>query len=86
MICICDLLKYYFLFCPQQEARAKETIQQLKLEIANLTRLVEQGAGLSLGEENTVNEILKQKDELMKERDMQVDQIVSLRNQVRIFT
>ena len=40
---------------------------------------------MSIGEENTVNEILKQKDELMKERDMQVDQIVSLRSQVGIY-
>eukprot|EP00976_Prorocentrum_cordatum_P113342 1195683-Prorocentrum_minimum.AAC.12 len=38
----------------EKEARAKETIQQLKLEIANLSRLVEQGAGLSLGQEQTV--------------------------------
>ena len=63
----------------EKEARAKETIQQLKLEIANLTRLVEQGAGLGLGEESTVNELLKQKEELTRERDMQVDQIVGLR-------
>lgn len=66
----------------QQEARAKETIQQLKLEIANLTRLVEQGAGLGLGEESTVNELLKQKEELTRERDMQVDQIVTLRTEL----
>ena len=29
----------------EKEQRAKETIQQLKLEITNLSRLVEQGAG-----------------------------------------
>jgi hypothetical protein len=90
----------------EKEARAKETIQQLKLEITNLSRLVEQGAGLSLGQEQTVclctghatrgwlsgagcntlvtvvfscggwcvqvNELLKQKEELIKERDAQV--------------
>lgn len=65
----------------EKEARAKETIQQLKLEIANLSRLVEQGAGLSLGQENTVNELLKQKEDLIKERDQQVNQIVQLRNE-----
>merc|ERR1719389_993409 len=37
----------------EKEQRAKETIQQLKLEITNLSRLVEQGAGLTLGQENT---------------------------------
>lgn len=53
----------------EKEARAKETISQLKLEIANLTSLVEQGAGISLGEESTVNDLLRQKEELVKELD-----------------
>lgn len=56
----------------EKEARAKETISHLKMEISNLTRLVEQGAGISLGEESTVNELLKQKDELVNELDQKV--------------
>lgn len=56
----------------EKEARAKETISQLKLEIANLTSLVEQGAGISLGEESTVNDLLRQKEELVKELDQKV--------------
>ncbi|KAL6745341.1 hypothetical protein V8C86DRAFT_2981251 [Haematococcus lacustris] len=63
----------------EKEAKAKETIQQLKMEIANLTRLVEQGSGLALGEESTLNDLLKQKEELVRERDQQVDQIMALR-------
>ena len=55
----------------EKEGRAKETIQQLKHEIQNLSRLVEQGAGLSIGQENTVNELMKVKQELAKERDAQ---------------
>lgn len=47
-------------------------ITQLKLEMNNLTRLVEAGAGLSIGEEATMNELLKQKEELTAERDSQV--------------
>lgn len=35
----------------EKEARARDTINQLKLEIANLTKLVEQGAGLSFGQD-----------------------------------
>lgn len=35
----------------EKEAKARDTINQLKLEIANLTKLVEQGAGLSVGQE-----------------------------------
>ena len=52
----------------EKEARAKETIGQLKTEIANLSRLVEQGAGLSVGQENTVNELMREKEELTSER------------------
>jgi seryl-tRNA synthetase len=50
----------------EKEARAKETIQQLKLEISNLSKLVEQGAGLTVGQEHTVNELLRVKDELTR--------------------
>lgn len=56
----------------EKEARARETISHLKMEISNLTRLVEQGAGISLGEETTVNELLKQRDELLKELNEKV--------------
>jgi hypothetical protein len=38
----------------EREARARETIQQLKAEIQNLGKLVNEGAGLSIGQENTV--------------------------------
>uniref|UniRef100_A0A7S4K395 Cilia- and flagella-associated protein 58 central coiled coil domain-containing protein n=1 Tax=Guillardia theta TaxID=55529 RepID=A0A7S4K395_GUITH len=66
----------------EKEQRAKETIQQLKLEITNLSRLVEQGAGLTLGQENTVNELTKQKDELTAERDNLTQQLVTARNEI----
>ena len=53
----------------KKETQSKETIQKLKVEVANLTRLVEQGAGLSIGQEQSVKELLKIKEELSKERD-----------------
>merc|ERR1719247_3928235 len=62
----------------EKEARAKDTISQLKTEISNLSRLVEQGAGLSIGQENTVNELVKVKQELGKEREAQAAQISNL--------
>lgn len=55
-----------------QEAKAKEAISQLKAEIANLTRLAEAGSALSMGEEATLSELMKQREELTKERDAQV--------------
>ena len=36
----------------EKETRARETIQALKQEITNLTKLVEQGAGLTMGQDN----------------------------------
>ncbi len=36
----------------EKETRARETVQSLKLEIANLSKLVEQGAGLTMGQEH----------------------------------
>mmetsp|Transcript_9189 Transcript_9189/g.18313 ORF Transcript_9189/g.18313 Transcript_9189/m.18313 type:complete len:872 (-) Transcript_9189:80-2695(-) len=66
----------------EKEQRAKETIQALKGEITNLSRLVEQGAGLTLGQENTVNELSKQKEELTAERDNLTQQLVTARNEI----
>lgn len=61
-----------------KESRARDTINQLKLEIANLTKLVEQGAGLSFGQDASVQELMKQKEELTKERDAQLEDIVKV--------
>jgi chromosome segregation ATPase len=45
----------------EKEKKARENVQRLKKQIANLTRLVDQGAGLSIGKENTVNDLLRAK-------------------------
>eukprot|EP00727_Mastigamoeba_balamuthi_P004946 m51a1_g1445 hypothetical protein (1912) ;mRNA; r:130017-137422 len=66
----------------QKEAQAKETISKLKIEIANLTRLVEQGAGLSIGQEHSVKELLKIKEELSKERDDLRQQLEALKKEI----
>ncbi|KAG5278608.1 hypothetical protein AALO_G00100820, partial [Alosa alosa] len=62
-----------------KEQRADETIQALKQEIVNLTKLLEQGAGLSVGQEQTVGDLLKVRDELSKERDNLLKEVVTLR-------
>lgn len=63
----------------EKETRARETIQSLKQEITNLSKLVEQGAGLTMGQEHSVNELLKMKEDLTKERDEQLQEISRLR-------
>lgn len=62
-----------------KESRARDTINQLKLEIANLTKLVEQGAGLSFGQDANVQELMKMKDELTKQRDSQLEEIMMVK-------
>ncbi|XP_029632383.1 cilia- and flagella-associated protein 58 [Salmo trutta] len=69
-----------------KELRAKETIQTLKHEISNLTKLVEQGAGLSVGQEHGVNDLLKIKEELTKERDELLTEVVTLRKNLTTAT
>ena len=63
----------------EKEQSAKEAIQSLKQEIANLTKLVEQGAGLTMGQEQNVNELVKNRDDLIREKDRLIDEVVKLR-------
>jgi chromosome segregation ATPase len=53
----------------EKELRAKDTIQTLNREVARLTQLVEQGAGLTLGQETTVQDLIEEKQQFIKERD-----------------
>ena len=69
----------------EKEARAKETIQQLKQEVSNLNKLIEDGGSYGVGQETTLNELLKQKDELTEERDAQINQVVKLRSEILEF-
>nr|CCA22451.1 flagellar associated protein putative [Albugo laibachii Nc14] len=48
----------------EKELRAKETVQQLKDEITNLSRLVDQGAGLNTGKDNLLKESIRAKEEI----------------------
>lgn len=58
--------------------RAKDTINQLKEEISNLSKLVEKGAGLSVGQENMVKELIRVRDELTLKTGEQ-DQTIRVR-------
>ncbi|NXF66202.1 CFA58 protein, partial [Ciccaba nigrolineata] len=62
-----------------KEQKAKETINSLQEEISRLTNLVEQGSGLSLGQEHNIQDLLKLKEEITKERDQLLSEVVKLR-------
>ncbi|CAF3292589.1 unnamed protein product [Rotaria socialis] len=63
----------------EKEQRAKETIQSLRIEINNLSKLVEQGAGVTMGQEHDVNDLMKMRDELAQERDRLLNDVTQLR-------
>ncbi|GMH58573.1 hypothetical protein TL16_g02641 [Triparma laevis f. inornata] len=67
----------------EKEVRAKDTINQLKDEIANLSKLVEKGAGLSVGQENMVKELLRVRDELQRQTEEQGANVKVLGDQLR---
>lgn len=62
----------------EKETRARETIQDLRLEVINLSKLVEQGANLTMGQEHSVNGLLKIKEDLTKEREDHLKEIAKL--------
>ncbi|KAL6035108.1 hypothetical protein STEG23_025972 [Scotinomys teguina] len=62
-----------------KEQKAKETILALKEEIVNLTKLVEQGSGLTMDQDSNIRDLLKFKEEVTKERDQLLSEVVKLR-------
>ncbi|XP_036592331.1 cilia- and flagella-associated protein 58 isoform X3 [Trichosurus vulpecula] len=69
-----------------KEQKAKETILALKEEIVNLSKLVEQGSGLSLGQSNNIRDLLKYKEEITKERDQLLSEVVKLRESLALIS
>ncbi|XP_040848434.1 cilia- and flagella-associated protein 58 [Ochotona curzoniae] len=62
-----------------KEQKAEETILALKEEIVNMTKLVEQGSGLTLDQDSNIRDLLKFKEEVTKERDQLLLEVVKLR-------
>ncbi|XP_052459253.1 cilia- and flagella-associated protein 58 [Carassius gibelio] len=62
-----------------KELQAKETIQKLKEDITSLNKLIEKGAGVSEGQEYSMGDLLKIKEDLTKQRDNLLSEVVTLR-------
>uniref|UniRef100_A0A8C1JRR2 Cilia and flagella associated protein 58 n=1 Tax=Cyprinus carpio TaxID=7962 RepID=A0A8C1JRR2_CYPCA len=62
-----------------KELQAKETIQKLKEDITCLNNLIEKGAGVSEGQEYSMGDLLKIKEDLTKQRDKLLSEVVTLR-------
>uniref|UniRef100_A0A8C2YGU7 Cilia and flagella associated protein 58 n=4 Tax=Coturnix japonica TaxID=93934 RepID=A0A8C2YGU7_COTJA len=63
----------------EKEQKAKETINSLQEEIARLSSSVEQGSGLSSSQEYNISDLIKYKEEITKERDELLSEVVELR-------
>ncbi|CAM9179748.1 unnamed protein product, partial [Phaeothamnion confervicola] len=58
-----------------KEVRAKDTVEALKAEISNLSKLVERGAGLSVGQESAVKELVRVRDDMTRQTEEQAQTI-----------
>lgn len=56
----------------EKEERSKQTIHNLKQEVGQLGKIVEQGAGITVNQENTINQLIQSREELQKEREVQI--------------
>ncbi|XP_010157511.1 PREDICTED: coiled-coil domain-containing protein 147 [Eurypyga helias] len=63
----------------EKEQARRETVKSLQEEIARLTNLVEQEYGQSLGQEYNIHDLLKLKEDVTKERDQLLSEVVKLR-------
>ncbi|NXK07397.1 CFA58 protein, partial [Herpetotheres cachinnans] len=70
----------------EKEQKAKETINSLQGEVARLNNLVKQGSGPSLGEEYNIRDLLELKEEVTKERDQLLSEVVKLRQSLTQVT
>lgn len=62
----------------EKEEKARGIIQTLRQEIAKLNQIVEEGSGLSIGQDNTVHNLMREKDNLKKECDEKSKRIEDL--------
>lgn len=68
-----------------KEKRATETVNSLKLEIINLSKLVEQDVGLTMGQEYNLREIIKEKENILVENQKLTEEIESLKSEMEIL-
>ena len=51
----------------ENEVKSKSSIEDLRAQITQLGKIVEEGSGLAIGQDSTVNELLRAKEELTKD-------------------
>jgi chromosome segregation ATPase len=65
-----------------KEKSTMETVKSLKLEISNLSKLVEQGVGLTMGQEYNLREIIKEKERTLADNKLFTEEIEELKSKI----
>ncbi|KAJ3375699.1 hypothetical protein GGF31_002903 [Allomyces arbusculus] len=65
-----------------KEDKSKDELRQLRIEVNDLRATVAQGVGLSAAQERTINDLVKIKEEALKDLDMELERIAHLRARV----
>lgn len=63
------------------EEKARKIISDLKSEISHLSKIVDKGSGLNVGEDNSVTKMMAEKATLENELAQKIDFIAQLENQ-----
>ena len=66
----------------QKEKRTRETVSAMKLEISNLSKLVEQGVGLTMGQEYNLHQIINENEMISEENAKLKEDIDNLKKQL----
>jgi chromosome segregation ATPase len=65
-----------------KEEKSKDEVRSLKMEINDLKTTMQKGVGLSATQERNINELIKLKEETVKELEMEMDRINMLRSRI----
>lgn len=65
----------------EKEDRSKQIIHNLRLELAQLGKIVEQGAGMSVNQDNTIQELMATREELLAEREAIKERLTGIKDE-----
>ncbi|KAI9190067.1 hypothetical protein H9P43_001500 [Blastocladiella emersonii ATCC 22665] len=65
-----------------KEEKSKDELRQLRIEVNDLRATVAQGVGLSAAQERNINELMKMKEEALRDLEAETDKIAHLRTRI----
>ncbi|ORZ39499.1 hypothetical protein BCR44DRAFT_1482746 [Catenaria anguillulae PL171] len=65
-----------------KEEKSKDELRQLRIEVNDLKATVAQGVGLSAAQERNINDLVKMKEEALRDLDTETEKIAHLRSRI----